>query len=176
MIDDACPQYASDGLITLTDFTVGDAQAIADGDLDVEHQRRFEAPDDFQPSLAHALAVIATWRADRASHMRYTYAVRDARAHTLLGGCELQPLGDREAALSFWTYAGYRGRGIAGRAVALALEMVRAIHEFDRIIAQVDRDNFASRAVLVGNGFVQVEGAGARNQFIFTANQSNPRG
>ena len=67
--------------------------------------------------------------------------------------------GPVEVEIGYAVVPALRGRGIAGRACALLLE--RAWHAgADRVLADTEPGNVASRAVLVGRGFVERTGGG----------------
>jgi RimJ/RimL family protein N-acetyltransferase len=104
---------ATDGVVVLSQFHPADAAVLCEADRDPEHRRRFEIPEAFVPSLEHALAVIALRAQEHVDGTRYVFAVRDFATGTLLGGCELRPLGDGAANLSYWTYPPHRRRGVA---------------------------------------------------------------
>jgi RimJ/RimL family protein N-acetyltransferase len=146
------PEF-SDGIVTLAFFAPTDAPVLLEADADREHRRWFEFPGDFVPSLRHSESVIRRWEEERAAGTRFAFAVRSAADHDLLGGCELRPLGDGTANLSYWTYPGHRRRGVASRAVKLACEVASAEFDFHIVQVIVDPENIASRRVAVRNAF-----------------------
>ena len=150
------PVEQGDGVVVLTAFAAADAPSLRDGDLDPERRRRFEFPEGFVPSLEHSLAVIARWEREREAGSRFTFAVRDAEAGTLLGGCELRPLARGAANLSYWTYPAHRNRGVASRAVAIAIRLAFAGLGLTRLEVLVDPDNDSSRKVVLRNAFEEV--------------------
>jgi RimJ/RimL family protein N-acetyltransferase len=117
---------STDGVVVLTPFVAADAPFLRDGDRDAELRLRFGFPKDFVPSIEHSLAVVSGWQAEREAGTRLTFAARDAAAGTLLGGCELRPLGSGAANLPYWTYPPHRNRGIASRAIAIAIRLAFA--------------------------------------------------
>lgn len=159
----------SDGVVTLAHFVPGDASVLREADDDPEHRRRFEFPDDFVPSLQHSLEAIARWEQERIAGTRFPFAVRDATTATLLGGCEIKPLPTGAANLSYWTYPGHRGRGVASRAVALACRLAFEELGLKRLEIVADLDNAASRRVAVRNGFRTVGVRDGRVLFIAEA-------
>ena len=132
----------SDGVVYLDDFRLTDAPAMVVADHDSEHRKRFEFPPDFVPSLEHSRNVIRGWIDDRKLGTRYTYAVRVADSACLVGGCEIRPKEKekRIANLSYWTYPGYRRRGIATRAVSIACK-IAVEFGITRLEILVDKDN-----------------------------------
>src|SRR5262245_11144709 len=116
----------SDGVVRLTFFESRDAFVLREADGDAEHRLRFEFPADFVPSLQHSETVIARWQEERIAGTRFAFAVRSVANGELLGGCELRPLGNGLANMSYWTHPRHRRRGVASRAVALACEVARA--------------------------------------------------
>jgi RimJ/RimL family protein N-acetyltransferase len=146
----------SDSVVILTFFEPADAPVMVEADGDAEHRRRFEFPADFVPSLQHSQNVIARWEAERLAGVRFAFAVRSVTGGELLGGCELRPLGNRAANVSYWTYPQYRRRGVALRAVALACRAASAGFDFQSLQIVADADNFPSRQVASRNGFKEV--------------------
>ncbi|MBZ5554913.1 MAG: GNAT family N-acetyltransferase [Acidobacteriia bacterium] len=146
----------SDGTVTLSLFAHNDAHALCNGDRDPEHRRRFEFPGDFIPSLKHSENAIARWEQERLAGKRFPFAVRDTATDELLGGCELKPLDDEVANLSYWTYAAHRRRGVAARAIALACAIAFEDMGFRRLEVVTDPDNVGSRRAAVRNGFKEV--------------------
>jgi RimJ/RimL family protein N-acetyltransferase len=146
----------SDGVITLTFFARSDAPVLLEADGDAEHRRRFDFPDDFVPSLQHSENVIARWERERLAGVRFAFAVRSVANGELLGGCELRPLGDGAANLSYWTYPRHRRRGVASRAVTLACEVAVAEFDFRSLQIVADPDNIPSRQMAARNGFEEV--------------------
>lgn len=162
-------ELPSDGVVTLSLFVPGDAPMLRAADDDQEHRRRFEFPDDFVSSLQHSLEVVARWEQERIAGTRFPFAVRDAVTNTLLGGCEIKPLPAGAANLSYWTYPGHRGRGVASRAVALACRLAFEELGLKRLEIVADLDNAASRRVAVRNGFRTVGVRDGRVLFIAEA-------
>ena len=146
----------SDGVITLTLFAPSDAPVLLEADRDAEHRRRFDFPGHFVPSLQHSKNVIARWQRERLAGERFVFAVRSVANAELLGGCELRPLGNGAANLSYWTYPRHRRRGVASRAVSLVCELALAEFDFRRVQIVVDPDNIPSRQVAARHGFEEV--------------------
>lgn len=142
--------------LILDSFVPADAPVLCDADRDPEHRRRFEFPGDFVASLEHSRAVIARWTEERRAGTRFPFAVRDAALGTLLGGCELSPLGDGAANVSYWTYPPHRGRGVATEAVRQLCALAFSDFGFRRLELSADLDNAASRRVALRNGFGEV--------------------
>jgi RimJ/RimL family protein N-acetyltransferase len=153
----------TDGVVVLNRFRAPDAAAMRDGDRDPEHRRRFDFPPDFVPSIGHSLAVVARWRREREAGRRFTFAVRDVRAGTLLGGCELRPAANGAANLSYWTYPAHRKCGVASRAVALAISHAFGDLGLVRLELAVDAGNLPSLKVALRAGFRQ---AGFRDEKV----------
>lgn len=146
----------SDGIVRLDVFGLEDAQALRDADGDAEHRLRFDFPDEFVPSLPHSASVIARWQEERIAGTRFAFAVRRVDSGELLGGCELRPLGNGVANLSYWTHPRHRRRGIAARAVALVCRLARDGFGLDVLEVVADPDNIGSRRVAARNGFREV--------------------
>lgn len=134
---------------------------MCDGDHDPDHRRSFEFPPDFIPSVQHSRNVIARWEQQRLEGRRFPFAVRDAITNELLGGCELQPLDDHAANMSYWTYRPHRRGGVASQAVARIRTIAFEEFGFRRLEIFVDPDDIGSRRVAVRSGFTLV---GARSR------------
>jgi RimJ/RimL family protein N-acetyltransferase len=147
---------ASDGVVTLGFFRADDAAVLAEVDRDREHRLRFGFPLGFVPSLEHSRSVISRWERERAAGERFTLAVRNCATGELVGGCELRPLYDEVANLSYWTHPAHRGRGFASRAVALACDVAFRELGYARLEVLTDPDNVRSRGVAVRNGFREI--------------------
>lgn len=161
-------ELPSDGVVTLSRFVPADAPVLRAGDDDPEHRRRFDFPEDFVSSLEHSLDVIARWEQERIAGTRFRFAARDAVTATLLGGCEISPALDGTANLSYWTFPGHRGLGVASRTVALACEIAFDELGLKRLEIVTDPDNVPSRRVALRNGFKEV---GVREGRILHARQ-----
>jgi RimJ/RimL family protein N-acetyltransferase len=161
----------SDGVVTLSLFAPEDAPVLRDADDDPEHRRRFEFPDGFVSSVQHSLEAISRWEHERILGTRFPFAVRDAATVTLLGGCEIRPLPSGAANLSYWTYPGHRGRGVASRAAALACRFAFEELGLTRVEILTDPDNVPSRRVALRNGF---RAAGVRDgRVLYIADGGN---
>ena len=166
----------SDGVVRLARFVPADAPVLFVADADPEHRRRFDIPDDFVPSLAHAQAVISRWEQEYRSGRSFPFAVRSAVTGELLGGCELRPLDAATANLSYWTYPAYRRRGIAVRASVLVCGAAFDELGFRRIEVLIDVDNIASRKVAQRSGFREVGQREGRVLHVLNfSHRSDPR-
>ena len=157
----------SDGAVNLTFFTVNDAAVMCAGDADPELRRRFEFPADFAPSLTHSEQVITRWQAERMAGTRFPFAVRSTATNELLGGCELRPLGNGFANVSYWTYPSYRRRGVATRALRLVCEVAFAEFRYHTLEVLIDADNVASRKVASAAGFAEIGQRDGRLVYVF---------
>lgn len=165
------PRLPSDGVVTLSLFRPGDAALLRDGDRDPEHRRRFDFPADFVPSLQHAREVIARWELERSAGLRFPFAVRSVTTGALVGGCELLPIGDGSANVSYWTYRAHRRQAAATRAVALLIHVAFQQHRHRHLEIVTDPDNLPSRRVALGNGFLE---AGMRDyRALYTLNRAD---
>ncbi|HEY4943853.1 MAG TPA: GNAT family N-acetyltransferase [Rhizomicrobium sp.] len=145
------PERLSDGAIVLDGHTMADAQAHWAGEDD-EMLRRFEAPR--RATLDEVRGAIGRWIDGRAQGgPMFTYALRTPKGE-LAGGCEVRWLATHALNVSYWLYPQFRGRGLAGRAMALLLDAVTAIPGAEQIEAHVDADNAASRHVAERAGFI----------------------
>jgi len=168
-------RQSSDGVVTLTFFARPDAAVLCEADHDPEHRRRFDFPDTFVPSLEHSERAIARWEQERLAGKRFTFAVRSADTGVLLGGCELRPLGNETANLSYWTYPAHRRRGVASRAVALACDLAFERFGFRRLEVVTDPDNSGSRRVAANNRFREAGEREGRILHILEFEENNAR-
>jgi len=145
----------SDGAVTLDDFSQSDAIGLFAADQDAEHRRRFEAPEEFLPSLQHSRQTISRWLDEKNAGTRWALAVRDCKTRELLGGCEFKPVTSSVTRLSYWTLSQHRAKGIGSRAVALACTLAFEQLQFHRIELSIDADNPHSRSIALRNGFLE---------------------
>jgi RimJ/RimL family protein N-acetyltransferase len=157
---------AGDGVVILSEFTLADVSVMSLADADPELRRRFDFPEHFVPSLEHSEEVVRRWQRERLAGERYPHAVRAAATLQLLGGCELRPLGQGLANVSYWTYPSHRSRGVASRALALLIRIASDDHGFTSLEAAIDPDNVASRAVAERNGFSLAAQRDGRDVFV----------
>ena len=143
----------TDGVIVLSEFTLADASTMSLADADSELRRRFDFPEDFVPSVEHSEEVVRRWQCERLAGARYAHAVRAATTLELLGGCELRPLRDGVANVSYWTYPTHRSCGVASRALALLIKIASDDYQFTSLEAEIDPDNIASKTVAERNAF-----------------------
>ncbi len=146
------PPTLTDGVIRLDTHTVEDAEAHYAGE-DMEMVRRFDGVE--KAPLEDIRGAMRRWIAMRAAGgPQFAYALRDLSG-VLMGGCEMQRRRADTAHMSYWTYAGFRGRGYASRGLALLSAEAAKIDGVETIEADIAADNLASRAVALRNGFVQ---------------------
>jgi RimJ/RimL family protein N-acetyltransferase len=130
----------TNGVVVLDGHTLADAAAHLAGEDD-EHARRF----GWFPKRSTQRTVEAAierwqeqWRIDGPTR---SFAVREAGTGKLLGGCEIRHGWDGVAAMSYWVFPPFRGRGYATRAVELVCGYAFAIE------LHIAADNTASRRV-----------------------------
>jgi RimJ/RimL family protein N-acetyltransferase len=147
------PKLADD-IVVLDAFTLADAEAHLAGE-DEEQARRF----GWYPQRSDLGSVrdafgrwAETWRDDGATR---AFAMRELRSGTLAGGCEIRLHEGGKAEISYWTFPEHRRKGYATRAVRLLTAFAFAQLKVKRIEAQVEPDNWGSRRVVEGAGFVE---------------------
>ena len=146
------PPTLTDGVIRLDPHTVEDAEAPHAGE-DMEMIRRFDGVE--KASLEDIRGAMRRWIAMCAvGGPPFAYALRDLSG-VLMGGCEMQRRRADTAHVSYWTYAGFRGRGYASRGLALLCAEAAKIDGVETIVAEIAADNLASRSVALRNGFVR---------------------
>jgi RimJ/RimL family protein N-acetyltransferase len=146
------PETLSDGVIVLDAHKVEDAEAHFAGE-DMEMVRRFDGTE--KASVEQLRGAMRRWMDMRAAGgPQFAYAMRDLEG-VLMGGCELQRRRLDTTHVSYWSYAGFRGRGFASRALALLCVEAAKIEGVATIEADIAADNFASRRVALRNGLIQ---------------------
>jgi RimJ/RimL family protein N-acetyltransferase len=132
-----------------------DLAAVATALADPEIVRRNRLP---QPFDTRAWLAAMPDRRRRGEALRLL--VLDAGDGELLGGLALFRFDfeRRSAELGYWLAAAARGRGVAGRAVALLCDWAFAELGLRRVEAETDADNLPSRRLLERSGFVLAEG------------------
>jgi RimJ/RimL family protein N-acetyltransferase len=143
-----------DGVVLLDAHTLADVAAHVAGEDDEQARRFGWYPKRSTPETA--TAAIEAWQAQwAAGGPRRAFAVRELPGHALAGGCELRLEGDGRAALSYWTFPAFRGRGFASRAVRLVTAWAFDRLEVARVELLVEPDNAASLAVARRAGFTR---------------------
>jgi RimJ/RimL family protein N-acetyltransferase/8-oxo-dGTP pyrophosphatase MutT (NUDIX family) len=136
----------TDGVVTLRPWTEEDVVPSVDGHDD-ELLRWFGQPG--APTYDQLRAVFARWAEERAAGTRIGFGIHaDGR---LVGGVEARRTGD-VALLSWWLFAGNRGRGFATRAVRLLADHAIEHLGVKRVEAEVDPRNTASLRVATRAG------------------------
>jgi RimJ/RimL family protein N-acetyltransferase len=154
---------AVDGEISITLYVESDASILCEADHDPEHRKRFDFPVDFVPSVEHARYVIAVWAKEREAGRRFAFAVRKTGTGELLGGCELRPLGNGRANVSYWVHPRHRRKGVASSAVRLLSRKVAPAYGFVTLELLTEADNLASRGVARNCDFTE---SGTRDGLI----------
>ena len=86
--------------------------------------------------------------AGRRSSAVRCWAFCDVETSAIVGGVELQRIGEAEVNLSYFVFAPWRGRGIATRAAELVLEYAVTEMAASRAVIKVLEGNVASLAVV----------------------------
>jgi RimJ/RimL family protein N-acetyltransferase len=143
-----------DGVVALDAHTLADVAAHVAGE-DPEQARRFGwHPKRSTPETA--TAAIEAWQAQwAAGGPQRAFAVRELPGGALAGGCELRLQSDGRAAMSYWTFPAFRGRGLATRAVRLVTAWAFAELAVVRVELHIEPDNHASLAVARRAGFTR---------------------
>ena len=145
------PEMLTDGIILLDAHRLEDAEAHWRGE-DEEMRRRF---DTMRPAtLDETRAAIGRWIDGRATGApMFAYALRTLSGR-LAGGCELRMRSTDSANISYWLFPAFRGRGYAGRAVALLCDAAARVAGLRRLEARIAPDNVRSRRVAEKAGFI----------------------
>jgi RimJ/RimL family protein N-acetyltransferase/8-oxo-dGTP pyrophosphatase MutT (NUDIX family) len=136
----------TDGVVTLTPYVESDIEPHVNGEDD-ELLYWFGQPEHSDPE--GMLEVLARWQREREAGTRLTFAIH--ADGTTVGGAELQPKGET-AMVSWWLYAGHRGRGYATRAARILVDHAFTHLGVRRVEAQVDPRNVASQRVATRSG------------------------
>jgi RimJ/RimL family protein N-acetyltransferase/8-oxo-dGTP pyrophosphatase MutT (NUDIX family) len=139
-------EILSDGVVTLAPYAESDIEPHVAGE---DEEMLFWHGQPYPSDAEGMLEVIARWRREREAGTRLVFAIR--ADGTTVGGAELQPRGET-AELSWWLYAGHRGRGHATRATRLLVEHAFADLGVRRVEAKVDPRNVASQRVATRAG------------------------
>lgn len=141
---------SGDGFV-LRPLSAGDALAWQAGE-DEEQRRWFEFPGP--APLANVIAAIDTWRSSWASEgpVRH-WGIWVQPDESLAGGVEIRDRGDRRANVSYVVFPPMRRRGLATRSVTLASRWAFAHLTIDAVVAIINEDDVASRAVATACGF-----------------------
>jgi RimJ/RimL family protein N-acetyltransferase len=142
-----------DEMVTLDAFQMQDAESHLAGEDD-ELARRF-GWFPRRSTLEGVRESIARWREEWTTGPTRAFAVRIAAGGELVGGCELRMKGDGTASMSYWTFAAYRRRGFAVRAVRLASSYAFGTYGLTQIELEIEPDNTASRGVARRAGFTE---------------------
>jgi RimJ/RimL family protein N-acetyltransferase len=152
--------------VVLDPFRTNDAAALFEADSDPEHRLQFQFPPDFTPTIEHARRVIEQWAHERESTIRFTFAFRDSKSGQAFGGCELLPVSEAIANVSYWTRPSFRRRGVATQGVILLRQHAFRSFGFKRLEACIDLDNDASRRVALSAGFRDGGARGGRRLYL----------
>ena len=136
----------TDGVVSLAPYVESDIEPHVSGEDD-ELLYWFGQPE--HSDTEGMLEVLARWQREREAGTRLTFAIH--ADGTTVGGAELQPKGET-AMLSWWLYAGHRGRGYATRAARILVDHAFTHLGVRRVEAQVDPRNVASQRVATRSG------------------------
>ncbi|HEX3327270.1 MAG TPA: GNAT family protein [Actinomycetota bacterium] len=144
----------ADEIVVLDAFTLEDVDVHLAGEDD-EHARRFGWYPEHSTE-ATVRAAFAGWvEGWRGGGPARAFAVRKRNSGDLVGGCEIRTGEGRAAEVSYWTFPQYRRRGYASHALVLLSDFAFRQLGVDRIEAQVEPDNEASRRVVESVGFIE---------------------
>lgn len=144
----------TDGVVRLRPITHADGPAMIAGE-DAEITRWLTGAPATPASTTAYLDRVARWWAEDGPH--WCFGIRLAADDTLTGTIDAQTgldyLGPDQANLSYCLYPAGRGRGLATRAVALALDHLRARPTVREVVIRTDPANLPSAAVARRAGF-----------------------
>ena len=150
MTSDADWPVLDDGVVTLRVLRTDDAEQWKAGEDD-EQRRWFEMPGP--APMQNVLRAIDNWRLgwrDEGPVRHWGIWLDDE----LAGGVEIRVRDDRRANVSYIVFPSSRRRGVAVRAIRLAVQWAFAHLGVTAIVAVVHPDNIASRSAATRAGFV----------------------
>lgn len=142
----------SDGIVTIRAMVARDAEAYASGTEDALVKRFAHLPlDRYTPQIVHTMidGVMADGLRDGTLAV---LAISDAKSNQFLGSLVFFDITSDDAEIGYWVAPEHRGHGVAGLAIALALDVARAL-DLQRLRAKTVKENPASQQVLIKAGF-----------------------
>ncbi|MGH3586288.1 MAG: NUDIX hydrolase [Pseudonocardia sp.] len=142
----------TDGVVVLRPWRDEDIDTARLGH-DEEVRRWFGSPEVI-PSHETQAAAVARWRASYDDNRSTVNFLVVHEGHPA-GWAEVRDKGDRVGELSWGLYAGFRGRGLATRAVGLLIDYAFGELKLERLEAQTDAENIRSIRVAQRNGMMR---------------------
>ena len=144
----------SDGVITVRPMEHRDAEAYAIGTEDRDVKQHAHLPlDRYTADIVRDMVdgVLAEGLRDGTLAV---LTIADAKSNAFAGSLVLFDLTPSDAEVGYWVAPEHRGRGIAGRAVALAGRIGRELG-FSQLRARTALENPPSERVLLAAGFAR---------------------
>lgn len=146
---------ASDGTITVRAMISADAQSYAAGTCDSQVKLYAHLPlDHYTPQIVRDMIDGVIEDSLRNGSLA-VLAIADSNSDEFVGSLVLFDITAKDAEVGYWVAPEHRGRGIAGRALALAGGVARLIG-LNRLRARTVLGNPASERALLTGGFKQV--------------------
>lgn len=146
----------TDGVIVLRCLTQADADAHLGGEDDDQIRWLSGGPGSTQRLVAWISENRSEWAT---GGPRRNFGIFDASTAQLIGNSEahlrLEGLAEGEVNISYGVFPGWRGRGIARRAVLLICDWLRADPCCTKAVIRVAPGNLYSHAVPDGAGFTR---------------------
>ena len=145
----------SDSVVTIRTMAARDAEAYAAGTEDALVKRFAHLPlDSYTPKIVRTMidGVIADGLRDGALAV---LAISNVKSNQFLGSLVFFDVTLDDAEIGYWVAPEHRGHGVAGRALALAADVARALG-LQRLRAKTVQENPASQKVLIKAGFEQL--------------------
>jgi len=140
-----------DGVVLLDAYRAWDVAAMQAG-ADPEIVRWIN--EGVVSTVEQDRSAVARWETSwRTGGPQRTWAVRDRATGVLAGGCELRLDSPGTAAGSYWVYPGHRGRGLAARALTLAVDHAFTDLAVFRAELLIEVANTVSHRVAAAAGF-----------------------
>jgi len=158
----------TDGIVSLRPRQLSDLDAISDASRDPEAQRWLTDPPAIGPmdagaraaSMARAAQAYATGRSA-------PLVIADAPADQPIGLINVQFRDDELATIAYSVFPGHRGRGVAPRAVRLAVDWAFSGLGLTRLLLEIDPGNLASIRVAQKCGFAPAGQTNAGDKLVF---------
>ena len=138
--------------VTIRAMLAADAEAYAAGTTDALVKRFAHLPlDTYTPQIVRTMidGVIADGLRDGTLAV---LAIGDARSNRFLGSLVFFDITEDDAEIGYWVAPAHRGRNVAVRALALAIDIAGALG-LKRLRAKTVEDNPPSQRVLLKAGF-----------------------
>jgi RimJ/RimL family protein N-acetyltransferase len=146
--------HLSDGVVALRVARPGDAEQIVAALRDPDIVRWTRVPPDYTD--ADFAAYLERSARQRAAGTSLSMLIVDAADHaTVVGSCGLHEVGSERPDIGYWVARGFRGQGVAPRALGLVRDHALGAVGLPRVHVLVHADNAPSQRVAEKAGFMR---------------------